>query len=302
MLRRLTSTFVLLLVILVAPGCIKKMAINGLADSLEAAGRVFAEDSDPELVREAIPFALKTTEALLAESPKHEGLLLTACKGFTQYAYAFIETDAELIEETDYRRARELRERALNLYLRARDYGLQGLELNHPGIFEELAVEPETAAAAVTEKEIEILYWTGAAWGAAISLGKDLPELIADLPAVTAMIRRGLELDEEFNEGAIHEVMIVLESLGANMGGSVERARGHFESAVKLSRGTRASPYLTLATSVSIPEQNREEFEMLLAKALEIDPDKAVGWRLYNLIVQKRARYMLDHVDDYFLE
>ena len=87
----------------------------------EAAGRVFAEDSDPELVREAIPFALKTTEALLAESPEHDGLLLTACKGFTQYAYAFVETDAELIENTDYRRATELSERALNLYLRARD-------------------------------------------------------------------------------------------------------------------------------------------------------------------------------------
>jgi predicted anti-sigma-YlaC factor YlaD len=300
--RRLASGSVLLLLTLAAPGCIKKMAINGLADSLESAGRVFAEDSDPELVREAIPFALKTTEALLAESPEHKGLLLTACKGFTQYSYAFIETDAELMEETDFRRAEQLRERALNLYLRARDYGLRGLELEHPGISEQLAVDPETAAAAVSRKRIDLLYWTGAAWGGAISLGKDRPGLIADLPAVTAMIRRGLEIDEEFDEGAIHEVMIVLESLGANLGGSVERAREHFHRAVELSGGTRASPYLALATNVSIPAQDREEFENLLARALEIDPDEAVGWRLYNLVVQKRARFLLDHVDDYFLE
>ncbi|MDX1388608.1 MAG: TRAP transporter TatT component family protein, partial [Acidobacteriota bacterium] len=133
-------------------------------------------------------------------------------------------------------------------------------------------------------------------------LGKDRPEIIADLPAVIAVMKRGLELDEAFNEGSIHEVMIVLESLGANMGGSIEKAREHYARAVELSKGTRASPHLTLATSVSIPEQDRDEFEMLMAKTLEIDPDIAVGWRLYNLIVQKRARYLLDHADDYFLE
>ncbi len=84
--RRFSIGIVVLLVACTAPGCIKKLALNSLADSLAKAGDVFAEDNDPELVRDAIPFALKTAEALLAETPEHEGLLLTACKGFTQYA------------------------------------------------------------------------------------------------------------------------------------------------------------------------------------------------------------------------
>lgn len=300
--RRFSIGIVVLLVTCTAPGCIKKMAINGLAGALDKAGQVFAEDDDPELVREAIPFALKTTEALLAESPEHGGLLVTACKGFTQYAYAFLETDAELIEETDYRAAEELRARALNLYLRARGYCLRGLELHDPGITEGLTVDPDVAVAVISDKQIELLYWTGAAWGAAISTGKDRPEVIADLPAVMALMRRGLELDETFNDGSIHEVMIVLESLGTNMGGSIEKAREHYARAVELSHGTRASPHLTLATSVSIPEQDRSEFESLIAMALAVDPDAAKNWRLYNLIVQKRARYLLEHADDYFLE
>jgi hypothetical protein len=87
------------LVALLGSGCsVRKVAINGLADALADAGRSFASDSDPELVGDALPFALKTMESLLESSPEHRGLLLSACRGFTQYGYAFVELHAEEIE------------------------------------------------------------------------------------------------------------------------------------------------------------------------------------------------------------
>ena len=285
-------------------GCslIRRLAIRSLADTLASSSEVFASDEDPDLVRDAVPFALKTVEGLLGEVPEHRGLLLTACKGFTQYAYAFVETDAELLEDTDYKAAARLRERAFRLYLRARDYGLRGLELKHPDMAENLRKDPEAAVAPTTVRDMALLYWTGAAWGSAVSLGRDRPELIADLPAVIAMMRRAVELDEEFERGAVHEVLIVLEGLPANMGGSIERARRHFERAVELSEGLRASLYVTMAESVSVPDQDRPEFERLMNQALKVDPDADPASRLHNLIVQKRARHLLDHVDELFLE
>jgi predicted anti-sigma-YlaC factor YlaD len=39
-----------------------------------------------------------------------------------------------------------------------------------------------------------------------------------------------------------------------------------------------------------------------MLEALAVDPDDLPSYRLQNLIVQRRARYMLDHVDDYFVE
>jgi hypothetical protein len=33
-----------------------------------------------------------------------------------------------------------------------------------------------------------------------------------------------------------------------------------------------------------------------------VDPDEEDGLRLLNLIAQRRARFLLDHVDDLFLE
>ncbi|TNF76703.1 MAG: hypothetical protein EP299_05160, partial [Acidobacteria bacterium] len=169
---------------LVAGCSLRTMAINTVADSLAAAGDVYASDEDPELVRQALPFALKTMESLLAEQPENRKLLLAACRGFAQYSYAFVDTNADRLESVDYRASLAERERALKLYLRARDYCLRSLELESPGIGRQLEIAPETALAGFGVDEVPVLFWTGAAWGGAISLGKDRAELVADVPAV----------------------------------------------------------------------------------------------------------------------
>ena len=68
---------------LLLSGCsIKKFAINKLGDSLANSGTTFASDDDPEFIGQAAPFSLKLIEGLIAESPKHRGLLFAASSGF----------------------------------------------------------------------------------------------------------------------------------------------------------------------------------------------------------------------------
>jgi predicted anti-sigma-YlaC factor YlaD len=86
------------------------------------------------------------------------------------------------------------------------------------------------------------------------------------------------------------------------MGGSPKKAREHFKKAVQLSQGRSASPYLSLASTVSIKEQNEKEFRSLLNQALKINPDKYPSLRLQNTIYQRKARWMLEHIEDYFVE
>lgn len=291
-----------IVVLVLAPACsLRSLAVSSLADALAGAGGVYASDEDPELVRDALPFALKTYETLLVEAPRDVGLLLAACRGFTQYAAGYVEADAERAEIEDWERAEALRERARKLYLRARDYCLRGLEEGAGGIREQLALEPGRAVARLEAGQIELVYWTGAAWGAAISVGLDRPELVVDLPAAEALIERALELDPTWDDGSIHEAMIRLEALPEAMGGSPERARYHFERAVELSSGERASPYVAYATAVSVGAGRRQEFVELLETALAIDPDVRPESRLANLLAQRQARFLLEHVDDYFL-
>ena len=131
-------------------GCsLNRMAVNAVGNALAGGSSTWATDDDPELVGEALPFALKTVESLLATSPEHRGLLLTAASGFTQYAYAYVACEADYVEGADLARATALRRRAVRLYLRARGHGLHGLEAAVPGFAAALRRDPAAAAAAL---------------------------------------------------------------------------------------------------------------------------------------------------------
>ena len=293
----------LLAVALLLAGCsVRAMAVRALGRALADSGDVFAADDDPELVGQALPFALKTIEALLAEAPEDRNLLLAACSGFTQYAYGFVEVEAFMLEIDDYRRSRELDKRALKLYLRSRDYCLRGLETRHPGIGRRLRLEPEAVVAELGEADLGFIVWTGAAWGSAISQGLDQPAIAADVPAVRALLERAEAIDADYGDGLVHAALISLDSLPEAMGGSVEGARAHFARAVELGGGASAGPYVSLAMGVSVPAQDSAEFRRLLERALEIDPDAVPSRRLQNLIAQRQARELLERIEDYFIE
>src|SRR5499427_10412553 len=105
---QMKTTLILALVILSTSGCsIKKMAVNKVGDALAGGGTTFASDDDPELVKAAAPFSLKLMESLLDENPHHKALLFATTSGFTQYAYAFVQQDADELEAKDVAAAAE---------------------------------------------------------------------------------------------------------------------------------------------------------------------------------------------------
>ncbi|MGC9966192.1 MAG: TRAP transporter TatT component family protein [Syntrophobacteraceae bacterium] len=290
--------------VLVLPGCsIQKFAVDRLGKALAEGSSVYATDDDPELVGAALPFGLKTIEALLVQSPHNKGLLLAAASGFTQYAYAFVQTEADLIEDSDLTRAIYLRERAERLYRRALGYGIRGLEEVRPGFADLLKSDPSKALAPFGKKDVALLYWTATAWGAAISLDKTNSALSADLPGVEALIGRALELDKEFDEGVLYDFMIVYEGGRPTAGGgSIDRAREALARAMLLSGGRRAAPLVSFAETVDISTQDRAEFKKLLDQALAVNIDGDPDQRLANVIAQRRARWLLGRMDRLFLD
>jgi predicted anti-sigma-YlaC factor YlaD len=301
--KNLKSLCVLATMALLLPGCsIKRMAVNKLGDALAGGGTTFASDDDPELVKAAVPFSLKLMESLLAESPKHEGLLFAASSGFTQYAYAFVQQDADELEDTDFAAAQEMRARARRLYLRARNYGLRGLEARHAGFQRELRANPKQAVVRLRKADVPMAYWTAVSWAAAVSVSKDDPELIADLSLVEALMDRSLELDEAFDHGAIHTFLITYEMGRQGVSGDpAARAHKHFERALELTQGGEAGPLVAYAEAVCVEKQDLTQFEDLLKRALAINPDLHTENRLANLILQRRARWLLSKKEDLFL-
>ncbi len=286
--------------VMLTTGCsVKRFAINKIGDSLANSGTTFAADDDVELVGQAVPFSLKLIESLLAESPNHQGLLFAAASGFTQYAYAYVQQDADITESQDLEKATALRARARRLYLRAHDYGLRGLDARHHAMSQALARDPTTAVHVTRKQDVPLLYWTAASWGAAIALSKDNPDLIGDQPIVEALIDRALALDPDFDFGSIHGFLISYEpSRQGATGDPLARSRSHFDREVVLTHGALAAPFVALAEAVSVQNQDRAEFESLLKRALAVDPDARTEWRLQNLVAQRRARWLLAREDD----
>jgi predicted anti-sigma-YlaC factor YlaD len=302
-LRFSRSLAVLLIAVLGVSGCsISRFAVNKLGDALAGGGSTYATDDDPELVGQALPFALKTIESLLQSSPKHRGLLLAAASGFTQYGYAYVQCEADYVEGADLARATELRRRAVRLYRRALAYGLRALEAEHPGFAAALRRDAAAGAAMVDRDDAAIAYWTGLAWAAAAAVSKE-GDLVADLPLAEALMRRVLAVDEGLGGGAVHDFFIAFEGgRPASAGGSEERARRHLERALELAHGERVAPLVSFAETVCVARQDRGEFSRLLALALALDADRFPRQRLANLVAQRRARWLLARADELFVE
>ncbi|MBN2161159.1 MAG: TRAP transporter TatT component family protein [Spirochaetes bacterium] len=285
--------------------CAGNAAMRMVADALSSGttGIAFTGDDDPELVGDALPFALKLYESLMEEVKDSPGLYLTSGSGFIMYSNAWVQGPADMLPDTRVEERKNQTARARKLYLRGRDYVLAGLELKRPGFRASLEGDGYVGFLNLMEKDdVPFLYWAAAGWLAAYAADPFDVELGVGARKARAMLETALRLDEAFDGGAIHDFFVTYYgALPAAMGGSEEKARSHFARAVELSRGLKASPYVSLASTVSVKNQNIREFRDLLNRALAIDVSARTGNRLANIIAQRKARWLLDHASDRFL-
>lgn len=282
-------------------GCsVRRFAINKVGDAIASGGSTYESDDDLELVQGALPFGLKLIESLLAESPKHKGLLFAAAQGFTSYAYLTVQQDLDRTRDSDLDKAKQLQARVRRLYTRAHRYGIAGLEVSHAGFGAKLEQAPIPAVMVLNKQDLPLTYWTAASLGLAISASRDDVSMLARIPEVEALINRALELDEKWRDGALHEFSIVLAAAKAGQP-DYERMSRHYQRALELSRGKSAGLYVAYAEAASVPRQQKDEFQNLLEKALSIPLEDNKDVRLLNEVAQRRARWLLDRSDDLIL-
>jgi len=209
-----------------------------------------------------------------------------------------LQQNADLDPNLAYADRRALDKRIAALFLRSRDYAIRGLALDDPDVDVELGANRPLAR--VRTKDVAFLYWAGAAWAGAIASAKDDPDLLVQLPLAVALMQRALELDESYDSGAVHEFFVTYE--GNRLGGDFAAAQRHYERALELSHGERASVYLALAEGVCTQRQDAAEFRTLIERALAIDANRVAEWRLVNTVAQRRAVWLLSRIPDSFID
>jgi len=292
--QQLLRVFCLVVPLLGLGACSPKhLIVQGIASEMASQGQ--APEDDLVLAREASAFYLKLSEALLREVPDNIQLSESVATGFTQYAYAFVAFEAEKLEAKDAKAAQLLRERAARLYLRANRHAMAALEHATPGFRRALQSRQPSEWPVVRADQVGLAYWAAASWGGYISLSKDNPDAVADLPLVVRLAQSAYASDASYGRGALAGLMGTLEA--ARPGGSTRQARAYFDQAIALGAQRNAGALVAKAEGAALPAGDRAEFEDLLRQALVISastPD------MQNAVMRERAQWLLANADDLF--
>ncbi len=273
----------------------RQLLLNGAADALAAQSQ--SDEEDLQLARDAAPFYLKLSESLLRQTPGHIGLAESVAGGFAQYAYTFVAFEADRIEGSDSRAAKRMRERAARLYERAHRHAMAALEQAQPGLRAALAKEPGSVR--VPAAQVGLAYWAAASWAAAISLSKDRPDAVADLPLAVTLAQAAYAADPGHGRGALASLLGTLEA--SRPGGTRVQALVYFDQALASAGRARTAVYVAMAEALAQPAGDRAAFERWLELALQ--PNGAADSGATDLgtrVMTERARWLLASIDDLF--
>ena len=258
-------------------------------------GQSMSMEDDLQLAREASAFYLKFSESVLKETPGHLKLAESVAAGFTQYAYAFVAFDAEKIDAKQPAQAAQVRERAARMYARAHKHAMAALELSQPGFTAALKQVDAKQRPRLSKAQVPLAYWAAASLGGLISMSKDDPDVVADLPLSVRLADLAWQVDPTYGQGALASLMGTLEA--ARVGGSRAKAERYFDQAITDGMAREAGPYVAKAESIALPAEDRKQFERLLQQALAICQQHR---SLQNEVMRERALWLLSISDDLF--
>jgi len=282
--------FLLLLVILFQYACLpsKKVTVGSAAILLEEVAKSSYRQSDLKLIREGMPAYLLLMDGMIEAWPDNERLLISAAQGYSSFAAAFM-------DDRD-------KEYAKLLYGRGKEYALRSMEKRG---FENPLGRPlddfRKGLKDLGKDDVPYIFWAAACWGNWISLNLDSMEALAELPRVQMMMKRVLELDEGFYYGGPHLFMGIWFASRPKMGGGdLKKAQQHFLKALDLGQGKLLMAYVYYAVHYARRALDKGLFISTLNKVIKAPADILPELTLLNTVAKKRAKELLNRVDDYF--
>lgn len=244
-------------------------------------------NDDLKLVEDGAPAYLLMVDSLIRKDPDNEEMLATAALLYSAYADVYVK-DAD---------------RAGKMSSKALDYARKAACLSHPnacGIKTMTYQDFEKALLLFEEKDLSVLFALGQSWGGWIMANKNDPAAIADLSQIEAIMKRVIDLDETYKDGAPFLYLGMLSSfLPPALGGRPEEGKAYFEKALSLSEEKNLSAKVAYARFYARNIFDRQLHDRLLKDVIAADP-YVEGHTLVNVWSQEQARQLLDEADDFF--
>lgn len=237
----------IVLIFLLFNACsVQRIAIKYASGIFDAGAKAIFSETDYEIAKSSIPANLKLLETIYNVDPKNEKIVVLLIQGYTGYAMGFVEDEDP--------------QRAKLLYKRAFEFGINYLKAKNKKFAENFDADFEKFEKTVknyfTLKDVPILFWTAMAWGSYVNLSRDNPDAIGQIPKIEAMVKRTIELDENYFYGSGDMFLGTLLSARPKMfGGNPEKGKEYFERCIKISEGKYLLPYVS--TQDIMPSKSR---------------------------------------------
>jgi len=285
--RKKVLKILFIMLLLSSTGCMK-FALQLSPSLFPNLAVSFFEECDTELAKSSMPANLKMLEGLLKNDPENREILSTLSMGFCGYSMLFIEGDST--------------ERASDLYLRARDYGINALGFEKNDINDMRPEHFKLLLKNIGRRDLEALLWTAISWNAWINLNLDKPIALAQISLSQACLERLIEIDADYQHGLPYILMGVSLSARPEMfGGEPEKARYCFEKALEVSDRKFFLTQYYYARYYSVMVQDRDLFYNLLEEIINGDPGELKELCLINSVVYDKAKELKGMVDDLFI-
>lgn len=296
---------VVLVSVLGAPGCadfMAEIAANQAAKVLVKAARSFETEPDPWLAYHGGLSQLKFAEGALEASPENEDLLVLVARNYTQFAFAFLQDEAETAPEAERETARQ---RAMEFHKRARAFISRRMSLDIEDFDRALMSAGDRFDQILTlldpEEHVAPMYWLGFAWWNLIALGDDDPVLVADLPRVHAIMKWVHSVAPDYDAGGAETYFALSElRLARQEGASLEAAKARFDAAVAATQGKALMVKALYARYYCRAAGDREAYLRLLQDVQDAPADALPERRLMNALAKQRAVRWSAEVDKYF--
>ena len=281
------------LLICMLTGCSTQKFLTEKAGDLLSKETLTTEE-DLELLMHASAYHLKLSESLLKEIPHHLKLSESVTRGFTQYAFVFLMDEADRIESESVKKSTLLRMRAAKMLIRAKSNGLETLKLKYVQLDQYLQSSSSENVLTIDADDVGLAYWVMTSWAGAISLSKDNPDMVADLPQAFKLANLVWQTYPKFDQGSLASMMGNLEL--AKPGHHSKRAEEFFDLGIEW-RGNQIAPLVSKAENWAVATQNKDAFLKLLTLAIREGQDKT---DLTNTIMTRRAKWLLESTDNLF--
>lgn len=303
--NRMAHNFTLSFILLISfAACTpKQIASDITAQIMKSGAPSFEMESDVELAETSGLTMIKMIEAFQYDNPKNKNLNVLLSRSYANYAQGFLEFDLLRYKGVDEAKYQKTLTRAKTFYKRGKEYGLKAMKTN--GSFKKaLNKDLDTFKKSLKgfgRGKVPMLFWTAMNWGALINLSKDSPLAIVEFPKVEAIMQRVLELDDNYYFAGPH--LFFGYSFGSRppmFGGSAEKSKDHFESALKAYNRKFLLAQVYYATTYAVQFQDPMVFDEMLNEVLSADPSALPKARLGNELAQIRAKWLLANKSRFF--